>query len=64
MKKQAKDIKKEEKIIIAGKIFIVQNVEVSDIGKQGRRKVRFELKTTEGEKTIIIRPDDYLFEIK
>lgn len=64
MKKQAKDIKKEEKIIIAGKAFIVQNIEISDIGKQGKRKVRFELKTTEGEKTVIIRPEDYPFETK
>lgn len=59
MKKKAKDIKKDDNVIIAGKKCKVLNVEVSDIGKQGKRKVRLELLTPENERLVIIRPEDY-----
>lgn len=62
MKKLAKDLKKGEKVIIAGSKSIIENIEMSDIGKQGKRKVRLEVKTEKGEKVVIIRPEDYPFE--
>lgn len=62
MKKQAKDLKKNDKIKIAEKIFNILELEVSDIGKHGKRKVRIILESHSGEKLIIIRPEDYQFE--
>ena len=62
MKKKAKELKKSEKIKIAGKIFTIENLEISDIGKQGTRKVRIEAKDEKGEKIVVIRPEDYPFE--
>ncbi len=62
MKKQAKDLKKWDKVIIAGKKCIIENIEVSEISKQGKKKARLELKTLDGEKVIIIRPEDYPFD--
>ena len=62
MKKKAKDLKKGDKIKIAGKEFEVEDIEISDIGKQGVRKCRIEAKPKDGDKIIIIRPEDYPFE--
>lgn len=62
MKKQAKDLKGNDKIKIAEKIFKVIELEISDIGKHGKRKVRMVLESDSREKLIIIRPEDYLFE--
>lgn len=62
MKKKAKDLKKDDRIKIAGKTFIVDEIEISDIGKQGTRKVRIAAKSESGEKIVIIRPEDYPFE--
>jgi len=61
MKKQAKDLKQGDKIEIAGKTGTIENIELSDIGKQGKRKSRIELKFEDGEKLVIIRPEDYPF---
>lgn len=62
MKKKAEQLKNGDKLVIAGKNCVVEAVEVSDIGKQGVKKCRIELKTNEGEKIIIVRPADYPFE--
>ena len=62
MKKQAKDLKKGDKIKIADKAFTINEIEISDIGKQGKRKVRLELINSENEKLVIIRPEDYPIE--
>ena len=62
MKKPAKEIKKGDKIKISGVSFVVENVEISDVGKQGTKKVRIEAKSESGEKIIIIRPEEYPFE--
>jgi translation elongation factor P/translation initiation factor 5A len=62
MKKLAKDLKKGEKIILAGQTCIVQDIEISEIGKQGKRKVRIEALTEKGEKIVIIRPEDFPFD--
>jgi translation elongation factor P/translation initiation factor 5A len=63
MKKQAKDIKKGEKISIAGQTCLVNDIEISEIGKQGKRKCRIEALTEKQEKIVIIRPEDYPFEV-
>ena len=62
MKKQAKDLKKGDKIKIAGKSFIISEVEISDVAKQGKSKVRIVALDEKGEKLVIIRPEDYPFE--
>ena len=67
MKKQAKDIKKNDKIIIAGTMFNVEEIEMSDagLGKSGRnakRKVRIVAIANGKEKLIIIRPENYPIE--
>lgn len=63
MKKQAKEIKKGDKIKIAGKEAVIEEVEISNIGKQGTKKVRFIAKTLEGEKITLIRPEDYPIDV-
>ncbi len=59
MKKKAEQLKKGDNVVVAGKKCIVQTIEISDIGKQGVKKCRIELKTPEGEKVVIVRPSDY-----
>lgn len=62
MKKQAKDLKKGDKINLAGKSFSIIELEISDIGKQGKRKVRIVASDEKGEKIVLIRPEDYPIE--
>ena len=62
MIKQAKELLKGDKIKIADQKAIVQNIEISDIGKQGKRKCRIESITDKNEKIILIRPEDYPFD--
>lgn len=62
MKKKAKEFKKGDSIIVAGKKGTVEEIEISEIGKQGTRKVRLVVKTEDGEKITLIRPEDYPFE--
>ena len=64
MKKTAKELNKGDKINMAGKTFTVQNVELSEISKQGSKKCRLELISSEGEKLVIIRPEDYPFNVE
>ena len=59
MKKKAKDLKKGDVIKIAGKSCVIESIEISDIGKQGTRKVRIEARTDDNQKIVIIRPEDY-----
>ena len=63
MKKKAKELKKGDKITLAGKKYSVEEIEISDIGKQGKRKCRLVLTDEKGEKSIIIRPEDYPFDV-
>lgn len=63
MKKQAKEIKKGDFVLIVGKKFKVIDKEISDMGKHGKSKVRLELLTTENEKLVIIRPEDYPIDV-
>ena len=62
-KKVAKDLKPGDKISVFGKVGVVEKIDISEIGKQGRRKVRIEIKVGE-EKSVMIRPDDYPFMLK
>jgi len=64
MKKKAKELKVGDRIKIAGKSFIVENIETSDMGKQGTKKCRIEAKSGPGEKIVFIRPEDYPFEVE
>jgi translation elongation factor P/translation initiation factor 5A len=59
MKKPAGQLKKGDKIILAGKECIIEELEISDIGKQGTRKVRIVALSPSQEKLTIIRPEDY-----
>ena len=63
MKKKAKELKKGDTITVAGKKAVIEELEISDIGKQGARKIRIVAKTVEGEKITLIRPEDYPFEV-
>jgi len=63
MRKQAKELKAREKVMIAGQSCLIENIEISDIGKHGKRKVRIEALTEKGEKIVIIRPEDFPFDI-
>ncbi|MBT3404870.1 hypothetical protein HN832_01935 [archaeon] len=58
MKKTAKELKQGDQISVFGKVGLIKKVELSDIGKQGKRKVRIEVEV-DGEKTVMIRPEDY-----
>lgn len=63
MKKKAKDLKVGDKVVIAGKKGTILGMELSDIGKQGTKKCRFEISLEDGEKVVVIRPEDYPFDI-
>lgn len=62
MKKPARELKKGDKVQIAEQSCLVESVEISDIGKQGKRKVRLVVLTPKNEKMILIRPEDYPFD--
>ena len=62
MKKLAKEIKRGDKIKVANQAYSVEETEISDIGKQGKRKVRIVALTERKEKIVLIRPEDYPFE--
>ena len=64
MKKAAKELKKGDKIVLAGSEFVVDEIELSEIGKQGVQKCRIVAVKKDGEKVVVIRPSDYLFEVK
>ena len=61
VKKQAQELKKGDKVRIADQTCIVKSIEISDIGKHGKRKCRIEVITPNKNKMVIIRPADYLF---
>jgi len=64
MKKQAKDLKQNYKVLVADQICVVESLELSDVGKQGKRKARIVIVTPKGEKMILVRPEDYPFDVK
>lgn len=50
-------------MLLAGKEWCILEVELSELGKQGTRKVRLVAEAA-GEKVTIIRPEDYPIELK
>jgi translation elongation factor P/translation initiation factor 5A len=64
MKKSAKEVKKGDRIVLAGEELVVEESELSDIGKQGTQKCRIVAARKSGEKIVVIRPSDYPFEVK
>lgn len=62
MKKPASELKKGERINIASQEYIIEEMEISDLGKHGKRKVRIVAKNSKEEKMVLIRPEDYPFE--
>lgn len=62
MKKPAGQLKKGDKIILANQEYIIEELEMSDIGKQGTKKVRIVAFSPRKEKMILIRPEDYPFD--
>jgi translation elongation factor P/translation initiation factor 5A len=63
MKVKAETLKIGQKIIVAGKPCVIEETEVSDIGKQGVKKCRLVVLTSDKEKIVIVRPSDYLIEL-
>lgn len=61
MRKLAKDLKKGDYFHISGEKVITEEIEISDIGKQGTKKCRIVAIKSNGEKIVIIRPADYPF---
>ena len=62
-KRKAKELKVGDRVKVAGKVCVIIGIEISEIGKQGTRKVRLVVETPEQEKVVIIRPEDYPFEL-
>jgi len=62
VKKKASELKVGDVVSIGGEKLKVIALEVSDIGKQGTKKVRIQAEKENGEKVVIIRPEDYPFE--
>jgi len=63
MKKHAKDLKQNDKVLVADQQCVVESLELSDIGKQGKRKARIVVTTPKGEKMVLVRPEDYPFDL-
>jgi len=59
MSKKAGQLKVGDKLSIGGETLFVESLEVSDIGKQGTKKVRISAKKANDERIVIIRPEDY-----
>ncbi len=62
--KKAKELKKKDKFLVGGEELEVDELEMSEIGKQGTRKIRIVAKKKNGEKIVIIRPEDYPIDSK
>lgn len=62
MKKKASTLKKGDKVTIMGKEGVVEEIEISDSGKQGVKKCRLVINFN-NEKVVFVRPEDYPFEV-
>ncbi len=63
MRKLANKLRKGNKINIGGETALILKIEFSDIGKHGKRKCRIEAQLENGKKIVIIRPDDFTFDV-
>lgn len=59
MKVKAKELKKGDRIIVGAEELEIEEIEISDISKQGTKKTRIVAKKSNGDKIVIIRPEDY-----
>jgi translation elongation factor P/translation initiation factor 5A len=57
--KKAKELKKGDKVFVGEVPCKVDEIEISDMGKQGTKKVRIVASNSKGEKIVIVRPEDY-----
>ena len=64
MKKKALEMGVGDTILLGGTEFVVEELEQSEIGKQGTKKIRIVAKKSDGSKITIIRPADYLIDVK
>ena len=64
MKKKAEELKKGDQFSIGAETLTIENIELSDIGKQGVKKCRVVAVKANNEKIVLIRPSNYPFEIK
>jgi len=62
MQKKVEELKKGEKVKLADQIGVVEEIELSDIGKQGKAKCRLVI-SFKNEKITIIRPEGYPIEV-
>ena len=63
MEKKASHLVKGDIVIISEQKCTVDKVEVSDVGKQGTKKVRFEAIDPKGERIILVRPENYPIQV-
>lgn len=63
MQKKASQLNKGDRVQVAEQKCTIESTELSDIGKQGKRKVRLVVLTERGEKLVIVRPEDYPFDV-
>lgn len=70
MRKNVIELKKGDKIKIAGKIVKVEEIECAEFAgksavpdKKVKKKCRIVTLTEDGERIVIIRPEDYPFEV-
>ena len=61
MKKKAEELRKGDTITIGNESLQIENVEISDLGKQGIKKCRIEARKLSGERVVLLRPADYPF---
>ena len=61
MKKKAQDLKKGNKVSMGEETIVIEEIEMSDLGKHGTKKCRIVGKKENNEKVVIIRPADYPF---
>ena len=63
-KMKALELKKGDVLVIGGEELVITELELSDMGKQGTKKVRVVAKKKNGENVTLIRPIDYPLEVK
>ncbi|HLC31207.1 MAG TPA: hypothetical protein VJK51_00930 [Candidatus Nanoarchaeia archaeon] len=56
---RAGELKKGDKIRVGEEVLEIEEVEISDISKQGTKKVRIVVKNSKGERITLVRPVDY-----
>ena len=63
-RKKADTIKTGDKVLIEEEVCTVKKVEISNIGKHGKAKVRIEAESSKGEIKVVVRPSDFEVEVQ